>query len=130
MIAITNMFKNLSNSPVAALPTWIIPAGEYQRRKDEATGREVVIAGTYARVTGAPVGLKAALLAVARLYSSQRTFQPGSIRPLSNRIEAEKRISQAIDCSGLLMTIPQLIFDPYLLKSTFGACFAPSSALK
>ncbi|HQR31670.1 MAG TPA: YfcC family protein, partial [Blastocatellia bacterium] len=51
---------------VAALLTWIIPAGEYQRRKDEATGREVVIAGTYARVAAAPVGLKAALLAVPR----------------------------------------------------------------
>ncbi|MBL8205842.1 MAG: YfcC family protein [Blastocatellia bacterium] len=51
---------------VAALLTWIIPAGEYQRRKDEATGREVVIAGTYTRVAAAPVGLKAALLAVPR----------------------------------------------------------------
>ena len=43
---------------VAALLTWIIPAGEYQRRKDEATGREVVIAGTYTRVAAAPGGLK------------------------------------------------------------------------
>jgi uncharacterized ion transporter superfamily protein YfcC len=51
---------------VAALLTWIIPAGEYQRRKDEATGREVVVAGTYARVAAAPVGLKAALIAVPR----------------------------------------------------------------
>lgn len=51
---------------VAALLTWIIPAGEYQRRKDDATGREVVVAGTYACVTAAPVGLKAALIAVPR----------------------------------------------------------------
>jgi uncharacterized ion transporter superfamily protein YfcC len=51
---------------VAALLTWIIPAGKYQQRKDEATGREVVVAGTYARVAAAPVGLKAALLAVPR----------------------------------------------------------------
>ena len=51
---------------VAALLTWIIPAGEYQRRKDAATGREVVVAGTYARVAAAPVGLKSALLAVPR----------------------------------------------------------------
>ncbi len=56
----------LGGVAVAALLTWIIPAGEYQRRKDEATGREVVIAGTYARVAAAPVGLKAALLAVPR----------------------------------------------------------------
>lgn len=51
---------------VAALFTWIIPAGEYQRRKDDATGRDVVVAGTYARVTAAPVGLMGALLAVPR----------------------------------------------------------------
>jgi len=51
---------------VAALLTWIIPAGEYQRRTDAATGREVVMAGTYTRVAAAPIGLKAALLAVPR----------------------------------------------------------------
>lgn len=51
---------------VAAALTWIIPAGEYQRRADAATGRAVVVAGTYARVEAAPVGLKAALLAVPR----------------------------------------------------------------
>jgi uncharacterized ion transporter superfamily protein YfcC len=51
---------------LAALLTWVIPAGEYQRRTDAATGREVVVAGTYARVVAAPVGLKAALLAVPR----------------------------------------------------------------
>lgn len=51
---------------VAAALTWIIPAGEYQRRPDAATGRAVVVAGTYARVEAAPVGPKAALLAVPR----------------------------------------------------------------
>jgi uncharacterized ion transporter superfamily protein YfcC len=51
---------------VAALLTWILPAGAYQRRVDAATGREVVIAGTYARVAPAPVGPSAALMAVPR----------------------------------------------------------------
>lgn len=51
---------------LAAVLTWLIPAGEYQRRTDAATGREVVVAGTYARVEAAPVGPKAALLAVPR----------------------------------------------------------------
>lgn len=51
---------------VAAILTWILPAGAYERRTDEATGREVVIAGTYARTEAAPVGVKGALLAVPR----------------------------------------------------------------
>lgn len=51
---------------VAAALTWIIPAGEYQRKTDDATGRTVVIAGTYARVAAAPVGPMAAVLAVPR----------------------------------------------------------------
>jgi uncharacterized ion transporter superfamily protein YfcC len=51
---------------VAAALTWIIPAGEYQRRTDAATGRTVVVAGTYARVEAEPVGPLAAVLAVPR----------------------------------------------------------------
>ena len=51
---------------VAALLTWILPAGAYQRRTDAATNREVVVAGTYARTEAAPVGLKAAVMAVPR----------------------------------------------------------------
>lgn len=51
---------------VAAALTWVIPAGEYQRRTDAATGRTVVIAGTYAPVTAAPAGPLDALRAVPR----------------------------------------------------------------
>lgn len=51
---------------IAAALTWIIPAGEYQRRTDADTGRTVVIAGTYAPVNAAPVGPMAAVLAVPR----------------------------------------------------------------
>jgi uncharacterized ion transporter superfamily protein YfcC len=49
---------------VAVALTWIVPAGAYQRRTDAATGREVVIPGTYGRVPATPVGLMASLLAV------------------------------------------------------------------
>lgn len=51
---------------VAAALTWVIPAGEYQRRTDADTGRTVVIAGTYERLDAAPVGPMAAVLAVPR----------------------------------------------------------------
>jgi uncharacterized ion transporter superfamily protein YfcC len=51
---------------VAVALTWILPAGEYQRRSDAATGREVVIPGTYTRVESTPVGPMGAILAVPR----------------------------------------------------------------
>ena len=51
---------------VCAAMTWILPAGEYDRRDDPATGRNVVVAGTYHRVDPAPVGPFAAAVAVPR----------------------------------------------------------------
>ena len=51
---------------IATALTWILPAGAYQRRTDAATGRNLVIPGTYARIAPAPVGPMAALLAVPR----------------------------------------------------------------
>ena len=56
----------LGGVAIAALLTWILPAGAYQRRHDPATDRDVVVAGTYATVTAAPVGPLAAVLAVPR----------------------------------------------------------------
>ena len=56
----------LGGVAIAACLTWIIPAGAYQRRTDAATGRSVVVPGTYAPVARAPVGPAAALLAVPR----------------------------------------------------------------
>jgi len=50
----------------AALLTWILPAGQYDRRDDPATGRRVVVAGTYHSVERAPVGPFAAAVAVPR----------------------------------------------------------------
>ena len=51
---------------VATIMTWVLPAGRYERREDPATHREVVIAGTYARVDAAPVGVMGMLMAVPR----------------------------------------------------------------
>lgn len=55
---------------VAAAFTWVLPAGEYERREDPATGRNVVVAGTYQRVEAAPVGPFAAVLAVPRGFAA------------------------------------------------------------
>jgi len=49
---------------VAAALTWILPAGAYERVVDAATGRQVVVPGSYASVDPAPVGLMGTLLAV------------------------------------------------------------------
>lgn len=49
---------------IAAILTWIIPAGQFDRRDDPVTGRRVVVAGTYHRVPPAPVGPFAAAVAI------------------------------------------------------------------
>jgi uncharacterized ion transporter superfamily protein YfcC len=51
---------------VAAALTWILPAGQYDRRDDAATGKRVVVPGTYHRVPAAPVGPFAAAVAIPR----------------------------------------------------------------
>jgi uncharacterized ion transporter superfamily protein YfcC len=56
----------LGGVAIAAALTWILPAGAYQRRTDAASGRNLVVPGTYARIEPAPVGPMAAVLAVPR----------------------------------------------------------------
>jgi uncharacterized ion transporter superfamily protein YfcC len=51
---------------VAAALTWILPSGAFDRRDDPATGRRVVVPGTYHAVPKAPVGLLGAATAVSR----------------------------------------------------------------
>jgi uncharacterized ion transporter superfamily protein YfcC len=51
---------------VAAALTHVLPAGQYDRREDAATGRTVVVANTYHRVEAAPVGPFAAFVSVPR----------------------------------------------------------------
>ena len=51
---------------VAAILTWVLPAGQYDRRDDAATGRRVLVAGTFHAVARAPVGPFAAAVAIPR----------------------------------------------------------------
>ena len=56
----------LSGVALAAVLTWILPPGQFDRRDDPATGRRIVVAGTYHRVDRAPVGVFGAAVGVAR----------------------------------------------------------------
>jgi uncharacterized ion transporter superfamily protein YfcC len=51
---------------VATALTWVLPAGQFDRRDDPATGRSVVVAGTYHPVDRAPVGLFQGAVAIPR----------------------------------------------------------------
>ena len=51
---------------IAAALTWVLPAGQFDRRDDPATGRRVVVAGTYHGMARAPVGPFGAAVDVAR----------------------------------------------------------------
>ncbi len=51
---------------IAAALTWVLPAGEYDRRDDPATGRSIVVAGTYHSVEAQPVGAFGVAVAVPR----------------------------------------------------------------
>jgi uncharacterized ion transporter superfamily protein YfcC len=51
---------------IAAALTWMVPAGEYQREYDSASGRDVVVAGTYHAVDANPVGPFEAVVALPR----------------------------------------------------------------
>jgi len=56
----------LAGVAICAALTWVLPAGEFDRRDDPGTGRRVVVAGTYHRVDPAPVGPFAAVVAIPR----------------------------------------------------------------
>jgi uncharacterized ion transporter superfamily protein YfcC len=51
---------------VAAALTWLLPAGEFDRRDDPVTGRSVVVAGTYREVPASPVTPFGAVVAIPR----------------------------------------------------------------
>jgi uncharacterized ion transporter superfamily protein YfcC len=55
---------------VAAALTHIIPAGQFERREDAATGRTVVVANTYKPVEAEPVGPFDAFVAVPRGFEA------------------------------------------------------------
>ncbi len=51
---------------IAAALSYVLPAGEYQRQEDPATGRSVVVAGTYGQVERSPVNLFDAMVAIPK----------------------------------------------------------------
>src|SRR5204862_157786 len=51
---------------LAAAASHVLPPGQYDRRDDPATGRKVVVAGTYHAVAARPVGAFHALVAIPR----------------------------------------------------------------
>ncbi len=51
---------------LAAILTWVLPAGEFNRVDDAATGRSVVVAGSYHSVPRSPVGPFETVVAIPR----------------------------------------------------------------
>jgi uncharacterized ion transporter superfamily protein YfcC len=51
---------------IAAALTWLLPSGKFQRREDPATGRSVVVAGTYTTTDQHPVGPFQAMVAIPK----------------------------------------------------------------
>lgn len=51
---------------LAAGLSWVLPAGEFERRDDPVTGRQVVVANTYHQVERTPVGAFDAVVAIPR----------------------------------------------------------------
>ena len=54
----------------ASALTWMLPAGEYERRQDPATHRAVVVPDTYHAVSASPVGPFGALVAIPRGFTN------------------------------------------------------------
>lgn len=64
---------------MVAVLTWIVPAGQYHMAMNEALGKEVPVAGTYAQVASHPQGLVSVLMApIAGLYDPE-SGQAGAI---------------------------------------------------
>src|SRR5437867_5988234 len=51
---------------LAAVMSYVLPAGQFDRRDDPATGRKVVVAGTYHAVPQAPVSPFQAIVAIPK----------------------------------------------------------------
>ncbi|HVH27226.1 MAG TPA: YfcC family protein [Vicinamibacterales bacterium] len=53
-----------------AAATWVVPAGQYERQRNEQLDREVPVPGTYKTVESSPQGLRAVLIApIAGFYN-------------------------------------------------------------
>jgi uncharacterized ion transporter superfamily protein YfcC len=73
---------------LVAILTWIIPAGQYERVASEALGKDVPIAGTYARTEAAPQGFFDVILA-----------------PIAGFYDPAEYVARAIDVSLFVLII-------------------------
>lgn len=105
---------------VAAVLSYILPAGRYERRDDPATGRQVVVAGTYHRVPAQPVGPFQALVAVPRGLTEAASvvfviFLVGSAffvvdRTGALQAGADRLVHALADRKALVIPIVSLVF--------------------
>ncbi|HKY99346.1 MAG TPA: Na+/H+ antiporter NhaC family protein [Gemmatimonadaceae bacterium] len=56
----------LGGVAMAAVLTWVLPAGQYKRQHDPNTGRDIVVAGTYTRTAASPLGPAQTVMAVPK----------------------------------------------------------------
>ncbi|OQX34524.1 MAG: C4-dicarboxylate ABC transporter [Oceanospirillales bacterium LUC14_002_19_P2] len=64
---------------VMAVPTWVVPAGQYQMTTNEDLGREVPVAGTYHIVEASPQGFADVVLAPIDDFYNHSTYSANAI---------------------------------------------------
>ena len=140
---------------VAAALTWVLPAGRFERREDPATGRSVVVAGTYTRVEARPVGPFEAVVAIPKgivdaasviglvfLIGAAFTVieRTGTLGRLANGLASLVRgrgllvipvASLAFSLGGIMMQMQEelIAFVPMLLLLTRPLGFPPVTAV-
>jgi uncharacterized ion transporter superfamily protein YfcC len=140
---------------IAAALTWVLPAGRFERREDPATGRSVVVAGTYTRVEARPVGPFEAVVAIPKgivdaasviglvfLIGAAFTVieRTGTLGRLANELASLVRgrgllvipaASLAFSLGGIMMQMQEelIAFVPMLLLLTRPLGFPPVTAV-
>jgi uncharacterized ion transporter superfamily protein YfcC len=140
---------------LAAALSWVLPAGQYQRREDPETGRSIVVAGTYTRVPPRPVGPFQALVAIPKGIADAASViglvfliggaftvieRSGTLGRLANGLARRVRgrgimvipvASVAFSLGGILMQMQEelIAFVPMLLLLTRQLGFTPIVAV-
>lgn len=105
---------------IAAALSYVIPAGRFERREDPATGRSVVVPGTYQRVAATPVSGFDAVVAIPRGMADAApvifyVFLVGAAFAAVERTGASTRLVQRLvqrleGRRGLMIPIASLAF--------------------
>lgn len=140
---------------LAAVLSWVLPAGRYQRREDPETGRSMVVAGTYSRVPPQPVGPFQALVAIPKGIADAASViglvfliggaftvveRTGTLGRLANALAHRVRgrglmvipvASVAFSLGGIMMQMQEelIAFVPMLLLLTRQLGFTPVTAV-